>query len=382
MANKRLEVRRRSGETMLESWGVGVSATVAELEACLGRSPDADLAIASRLGASSQEPGGVLLRRLEESADKEVRKEAKRSLYRLEQRGVEVPEKTRSPRKVSVTAAMEGYLSAFDGRGDRLVWLVKPGTGGVLHLFAVVNDPAGLREVAINRLTRKSLREIQRELGSKHDIRFVAMDWRRVDSILNQGVRWAREHGTATDGDYAALRARLTVEPVLAAEPLSDDAVSATVDAEALGASAELLLEPEFRTWLLDRERAESVVEEMVEIRDSPLVLNEVQVQERFNQVYHRVVGETFGGERRESWARRLAEMSYYFEETKRAKGAAGAAAVALALRQGGEAAEIPFCAIYVRRTIGMLVDETKKKEEDQQQSSLIVTPGQARRDR
>jgi hypothetical protein len=136
------------------------------------------------------------------------------------------------------------------------------------------------------------------------------------------------------------------------------------------------------RTWLLSEELAGKAVEELTEIRNSPLLLNDAQLTERFDAVNDRVVEQAFDGELRASWQRRLEEMAYYFAKTSRPERARQAAAAARALREGRPLSEIPFCAIYVRRTLGMYMSETEKRQEEERQSSLIVTPDQLRRQR
>ncbi len=377
---KKLPERIRIGEGRLAEAGVADDAGPDVLAEHFGKDVDVDLAIVHRLGATASPESVEMLRRVEKDASRDVRKEVKRSLYRLEQRGVDVPPPAREARTLAVAAAIEGYVSAFDGRGDRLVWLVKPRPGNLLHLFAVVNDPAGLREVALNRLSRKGLREIQSELEAKHEIRFVAVDWRRADLLLQRGLEWARAQGGRVDGDYPALRSQLTGDP--AADELADpvEELGLTPGEKDLIDSAEVLLEPELRTWILAQELATKAVEQLVEIRDSPLVLNDAQLTERFDVVNAAITEEAFGGALRVSWQRRLEEMAYYFDKTRRPERALQAAAAARALRDGRATAEIPFCAIYVRRTLGMYMQETEQKQQEEAKSSLIVTPDQLRK--
>ena len=87
--------------------------------------------------------------------------------------------------------ALEGYLSAVDGRGDQLVWLVKPHPGGLAHLFAVINDPEGLREVNLFETTRKALRASREELLRKHELRMIEADWRYCDYLIDRAFHWA-----------------------------------------------------------------------------------------------------------------------------------------------------------------------------------------------
>src|SRR6185369_6133787 len=48
-----------------------------------------------------------------------------------------------------IAPLVEGWVSPVDGRGDRLVWIVRPQReGGLAVLTAVLNEPAGLRGFA------------------------------------------------------------------------------------------------------------------------------------------------------------------------------------------------------------------------------------------
>src|SRR5690606_23881708 len=338
--------RLRAGNERLAETGFAESVSVEDLEGLLGRDADLDLAIVHRLGTIALPESGDALVRIDRLADRDLRKEIKRSLYRLEQRGVVVARPPTEARPLQVAATIEGYVSAFDGRGDRMVWLVKARPGSVLHLFGVVNDPAGLREVAINVLTRRALREILEELRAKHDIRLVAVDWRHADGILQSGVEWARQRSRPIEGDYLVLRAQLTAEPTLTEPSDSSPASVAALPVEErhLVDSAELFAEPELRTWVMAEELAGKALSRLAEIRDSPLVLNEAQLMERFRSVTAGLVEEVFGGEMRPSWGRRCEEMAYYFSATSRPLRACQAAAVAAALRGDRVLAEIPFC--------------------------------------
>src|SRR5579862_2749675 len=160
MAKPIPDALQEAGERRLAEWGVESDAGVEELARVVQRDSAADVAIAARLALVPSGDSAELLQRLErEAPDKVVRKAAKRALYRLEQRGIHPPASPPSaPRPAALAPAIEGYVSAVDGRGDQLVWLVKSQPGGVAHLFAVLNDPEGLREVALNTITRKALK--------------------------------------------------------------------------------------------------------------------------------------------------------------------------------------------------------------------------------
>ena len=375
---------QEAGERRLEEWGLGGAATAVELAAALHRDVAADVAIAHRLGGLASDESAQLLQRLErDAADKRVRREAKRALYRLAQRGVRRPEPAAAAAPVPVTApSIEGYVSAVDGRGDQLVWLVKPQPGGVAHLFAVINDPEGLREAALNSVTRKTLKSLRDDLERKHDLRLVEVDWRYADFLMHRAFEWARARATHMAGDYPALRVQLTRQP--APEPMPPSALARVGDA-ALAADESLLVqspglleEPEFRSWFLGAEQLKPFLDELAGVKDSPLVLNRVQQQERFEDIITRAIDSVFGGDARPSWARRLYEMGYYFAVTRRPQRAAQAVAVARALERSAAPREIPFCAHLVRTSLAFFFQATLEQEEEQAKTSLVLTPQQA----
>jgi hypothetical protein len=74
--------------------------------------------------------------------------------------------------------------------------------------------------------------------------------------------------------------------------------------------------------------------------------------------------------------------MARYFAATRRPERAAEAAAVAAALAADAAPREIPFCDELVRASLAMLVELAARAQAEHARSSLIVTPGQATRER
>ena len=356
---------------------IGVDAVAPLLEGADGP------ALAAALGELVSPAVAALLVALEASAGRDVRKEIRRALYRMKQRGVPIPEPpAAAPRAPAPSSEGEGFVSLFDGRGDRLIWIVRPlAAGGALLVAAQVNEPEGLRDVSAGEASRKQIRAARHKLEADAHMRLVAADWRTLDALLVEAQ--ARAGEAPHERDYLRLRPRLTGEPPRApAEPVSarvtpPSAEEATVLA---AGSAALLEEPELRSWLPPPEVAAPFVAEIGGLRDSPLVLSQVAQEERVREVLRRAAASFFPPA---VLARRLEGTAYLLAETGRAPAAQRALAVALLARaRPADVMEIPLVAALVERAVGGLLAETTARAEESRRGSLVVTPGQYLKDR
>ena len=377
---------RADADELLRAAGVAADDTdPARLLPLAGRDAALDLAIVARLARVADEAHAAALRRVEADAaragPKAVVKAARRALYLLGQRGVTVPEPERiePARRLAAPGSLEGYVSAIDGRGDRLIWLVRPQReGGLLVLTAIVNEPAGLRDASLAELPRKTLRRMERDLQASHRLRMVAADGAYCDALLAEGFARARTAGTGGVGEYPTFRARLTsTEPAPRDPPLA-----ARVLGEAgrdVADGARLLDELEFTTWRLERPALAAYVAEIAAVRESPLVLSRPQQEERVRAVVARALRELFAEDGGAAYRRRLEEMAYYLDATARRPLAIVALASAQALAAstaGGEG--IPFFEELTRRSFAVLLEEDAARAREEAQGSVLVRPGVA----
>jgi hypothetical protein len=384
MAKRDREDVLRAGEAQLASWGVDAATDAASLSSWLGRDAAADAALANRLGGFASEESREILRGLEASTqDRVVKKEVKRALYRLQQRGIAMPAEPVRVASPILASTVEGFVSPVDGRGDQLVWLLKPRPGGLLHLFGVINDPEGMREAEVNVVSRKALKTLRAELKSKHELEVVEASWRYCDFLLSRAFRWAREGHRRVNGDFPALRGQFLKEPVAEDLPplvLSHIDPSAVAPLPQLSETTALLEEKEFRTWFFGPQELKPYLDELNSVRESPLILDERQQSERFGAIIDRAVEELFDGERQQSWVRRIYEMAYFFWATRRPESAKLAIATARALsdsQRGGHG--VALCEQLVRASLALFFKASVEEEEERAKSSLLVTPQQAR---
>jgi len=342
-------------------------------------------ALAAALGELPSPEVAALLVALEPHAgERAVRKEIRRSLYRVGQRGVPVPAPpapAAAPRTPPAPEA-EGLLSLFDGGGDRLIWIIRPLPTGALLIAAQVNEPEGLREVSAGEASRKQIRAARQQLEAESGLRLVAADWRTLDALLVEAHVRAGG-GTTRERDYLRLRPRLTHEtPRPPAEPVSAQvtAPSAEESAALAAGSAALLEEPELAPWVPAPEAAAPFVEEIARLRESPLVLSRLAQEERVREVLRRAAATLFPPA---VLARRLEGTAYLLAETGRALAARRALAVAQLLGARAAAAlDVPLVALLAERAVGSLLAQATAHTEEERRGALVVTPGQFLRDR
>jgi len=374
----------------LTQWGLNTeevsSVEVGLLTPHLGKGHETDLAIVFLLGRSTDPSVPELLTSLEKRVtDKEIRKEIRRSLYRLAQKGAVLPRPDETRGSVaqpifSLGPEIEGYLSSVDGVGGRLVWLAKPQAGsGVQLLQGMVSDREGLVRVTDTLIRRKELRQMAREIKERHDVTMIPVPWEYADQILYQGFEKAKHTGRSGLEEFSSLRMLFSSAPP---KP-SPHPIYSRLDLDEIRSRAwreqsrRLSEESEFRHWLLDEDWLRPYLEQVEEAQGSRLVLNPLQKEERLAGIVRHAAREIFSGERGGLFQRRMEDMALYLLETRRAEQAQLALAVALAIGEGDlgglGALDITFLTGIVQKSFAFYLSQAKSKAAEG--PSLIVRP-------
>ena len=361
-------------------------ALVLSLVAHLGQHKETDLAVAFLLGRIPDPAAAEALISMEANAQaKELKREARRALYKLAQKGIAVsrPEGEKTPAQESVIRLgpeIEGYLSGIDGAGVRMGWLVKPQAGGGLVLLeGLLSDREGLLQVGGMRIRRRELRELMEESKQKHRIQMVPVAWEYVDRVLYEGFEQAKAAERKGVEEFTSWRSLFTLgKPTPVVHPVYDLLDRETVRSGAWRSLSQRILEqPEFQSWVLERDWVEPYLKQVEDARESRLVLNEAQREERLAAIVRTAVEAVFSGERRGLYQRRLEDMGLYLALTKRPEEAGLALAVALALEEGDwgglGALDITFLTRLAQKSIIYYLSEGKTRAAEE--SSLIVKP-------
>jgi hypothetical protein len=345
-----------------------------------------DLAVAYLLGRIPDPAAAEALVAVEVGAKaKELKREARRALYKLAQRGISVsrPGGEKTPARETVIRlgpAIEGYLSGIDGAGVRMGWLVKPQAGGGLVLLeGLVSDREGLLQVGGTRIRRRELREMIEESKRKQRIQMTPAPWEHVDRVLYEGFEKAKASERKGVEEFTSWRALFTSGRP---KPM-DHPVYRVLDRETARSGAwrslsqRLLEQPEFQSWVLERQWVEPYLKRVEDARQSRLVLNEAQREERLAAIVRTAVEEIFSGEQGQLYQRRMEDMALYLAVTKRPEEARLALAVALALAEGDwgglGALDITFLTRLAQKSLAYYLSEAKNKAAEE--PSLIVKP-------
>jgi hypothetical protein len=352
------------------------------LRALRGTPSATDAAIARALGRIESADAAATLAEMEIGASGGPRREIRRALFRLRQRGIEparaATEAASAPRTVpTAESGMSALLSPVDADGVSVAWLLKPRSGGgIRRLAGFVSETAGLLGASLTTISRKELRAERAALEQRAGVKLIEIDGKLGDFILCDAYRHTPEANRAHIGDFFASRAELTASapPTDLAHPIYDEFA-----AEAVGEpSVELLREAEIGGWRLSATQVKPFANEVTEVEQSVLVVSRVQQDERINTVVERALGELLAGDNARRLRRHLEDSGIYFARTGKRAQAGWAAAAAAKIRDGAELRRIPFFVNFMRAQLGALLVE--KQEQEKRETRLIMTPAEAMR--
>jgi hypothetical protein len=240
---------------------------------------------------------------------------------------------------------VRAWLSGVDGSGSRAVWLLFEGAWGGHSLCSlIVNDEVGVMDAAGGEITKKRLERELAALRASQKLPWVEVEPARALTAAGEAVALHRARGTTPPTAFARWERLFT--------PSSPAPPPATAADPVLVERARSLLElPELAGWFLDPEAIQADALDLLQVRESKLVVSDQIKAEREESILGRVVERELGPEPRRRWARRLVEMAFIFRATGRPEPAALAEAAAAALADDTrEARHLPFARALAQR--------------------------------
>jgi hypothetical protein len=347
------------------------------------RTDSNQIAVARALGQIVAPEAAAMLASMEVGTSGELRREIRRSLFRLRQHGADAPAigetSTAAPQWDRLATDLAGMMSVADADGSRIVWMLKSRAGGgVRRLWALVSDHDGMVAVTADSLSRKELRSDRADLEQRAGAPMVDADWRLVDFIMCEAYRSTDDGRRARVGNFLSLRTEMVAEA-----PAVDfhHPVYEEFAAEKAGdPSPDLMKEADIAAYKLPQEAIKPFAGQMTELQQSTLVLNRMVQEERVNAILERAIEQLLTGESGYRLRRRLEDTAYYFARTGKRTQAGWAVAAAARLRDGVELKRTAFFHLYMRAQMGALLNQEQEKQ--QEQPRLIMTPAELMRAR
>jgi len=381
----------KEGLSALAAAGIAVAApsvaTIPELRECWGKAAATDLASVFMLGKIATQEAAELLREFDgRTVDKELKREIKRSLFKLSQKGVVLPPEPSAEKKSAPLfereLEVEAYMSAVDGAVGRLIWIAKPQPKhGLQVIQAMVHDHEGLVRFGGVQMKRKELRAMADDIKQQHGVTMIAIPWEFADRMVYEGYEKAKARGQSGLEEFHAIRSVIaTGKPKAGAHPIYEKLGAADMrDGAWREQSRRLLEEPELRYWVIIDEWVQDCLAALHEAQSSPLVLNQVQKEERLASVVRDAVKKLCAGDNGRALMRRMEDMSLYFSETGRLDQAKLSLAVAQQVATGDPGPlDVSFLTGLMQKSFVFFMSQMKAQQEAQQkeqQSSLIIKP-------
>ena len=378
----------RSGLATLREQGLETEAPdrsmVQPLLQRFGADPVTSQAVAHVLGRIRDAAAVEALKSLEERAGgKEVRREIRRSLFKLAQGGLAPAEDETAPEReagatFSLAPEIEGFLSSVTGAGSRMVLLTRPQPGGGLMVMqAAVNDRRGLERLGGNVIRRKELRQMMEQMKTQLGVSITPVPWEYADWLVHEAYQKVTESPGEGVADYPRIRTYLTAaKPSPRPHPVLERVDVDGLESTALSETSEKLLEdPEFRTWFVEKDLLEPYLERLQETEQSRIVLNPMQKEERFRAIVREAVQGIFlGEETAPAFEGRLQDAALHLHVSGQEDKAREILGVALAIRRGDLGSlGVPLLEALVMRSLGL--HKAQEKQEAAEEPSLIVKP-------
>jgi hypothetical protein len=327
----------------------------------------ADAAVVE-LGALADPGAATALARLAETVpDKDRRKLARRSLFRLRSQGVQPAAGEVLARSAVATVLQpratlyRAIASQIDGAGSRALSLYADRPLGGAYLFSVLlNDVAGMKDFFVRDSTRKKLaareEEMREQAGEWVELPIPYAQW-----LIQEGLSLNAESGLAVPHEYQHWKDVIGAPPEPYERPLAYEEVSRfeiKMRPELLEHSPELFEEEEIEHWLLGYPDVQKYAAELRRAAESRLVLTPESDEQRADRVLNQAIRDVFTAPMRRGLQRRLEETAYIFLRTERPQQAklAIAAAVEIADSDPVMLPRHPFVHVLMQRSIQLAI--------------------------
>lgn len=315
------------------------------------------------------------------SRDKGIVKEAKRIQHHLKQQGVsvEAPSKAAPETKsaaithASTPEEIPTYLSSADGTGSRIAILARSVRGGIDVAQVVVSDVSGVVDARLAPLARKEFRKFIQNLSMSGEVVLGEVPRAYARGLITTALDLNAKARRPIPSSWHEVAFAIGPSTPAQASPgrtlaLPDDLADAAMRA------SELLLLPELRSWVPEREILDSVERQLASLTNSPLEIDPSSRQASLRSAISAAVHEYWTANRRHLMAERLFDLAWLLHGQGRAEQSAMASASGAWLDSDRPVENVPFAFAFFESPLMAWVEKRRGSSVDAG-SGLVASP-------
>jgi len=325
----------------------------------------------------------TILASIREAFDqKSVQKEIKRALFKLERKGVRIPEADqpeKTPFEIQKTESAEPniYVGPIDGSGGRVLFMALPRVPKGYDIgMGLVNDEEGFLEFVSGTYSKKQMKEVKTLFFEKVSP-LVETSLSHAATIL-EGIHGQAGSGrTDATNNYLQLRPLILNKTSLLERPAIYDFISSE-DPDSLTDSRikKLLNHKILETWVVPPEEIRPLMEEIQKTEESPIFLSQTQKFDRVNEIIEKALDKLYPESKRALLKNRLEETAYVFFKLEDEEYARLSLAAARSIEKKDSILGVnPFLKALLQRTLDLYFKSIKEMEQPKEGSEEDASP-------
>lgn len=353
------------------------------------QSPEVAQALLKKIPPEHPNTVPILVSIREAFDQKGVQKEIKRALFKLERKGVQIPEadqpeKTPFLMKRTESAEPNIHVGPVDGSGGRVLFMALPRIPKGYDIgMGLVNDEEGFLEFVSGTYSKKQMKEVK------------ALFFEQVSPLVETSLSHAATilegiHGQEGSGRVDATNNYLQLRPLILDKTslLERPAIYDFIPPEELLQESftdsriqKLLNHKLLETWVVPPEDIRPLMEEIQKTEESPIFISEAQKAARINELIEKALDELYPESKRALLKNRLEETAYVFFKLEEEEYARLSLAAALSLDKKDSILGVnPFVKALLQRTLDLFFKSIKemaqpKEETEEEDSPKLILP-------
>ncbi len=350
-------------------------------------SPQLAQALVEKLSSGDAETVKLILAIREAFDQKNVQKAVKKTIFRLKQRGLFIPDlesRKEAPLLIKKTQHVEPtvYIGPIDGTGSRLICIFLPQIPKGFQVgIGAVSDEEGIIDFASGEYSKKRMREFKDfvlekfsptvEASLAHAATILEKAYSRKEQTLRESYR-----------NYLQLRPLILENVSLLDRPVIYDFIPFdTVSEKTLTDSQidKLLGHKLMESWIIDADQIKPLADEISEAEKSPIIVSGGQSANRIDEIKQKGITELYQDPKRLLLKNRLEEMAYVFLKLDEEEYSHLSLAAAFSLDEKDSFMKVnPFLTAMVERSLNyytQMAKEIAKSEglEEDSSSSIVI---------